>query len=110
MEEPGALKRAGRQIKNFYQEIWDRVAGDIVHNGNLHKFLQNITLLKALKDTSVVGTLDLVAKRLRRRANEFADLRCEVAVRNSPTCDANSQVAPHRLAMRGRSSHLANLR
>jgi len=51
MEEPGAMKRAGRQIRNVDQEIWDCVAGDIVHKGNLQKFLQNITLLKALKDT-----------------------------------------------------------
>jgi len=51
MEEPRAMKRAGRQIKNFDQKIWDRVAGDMVHKGNLHKHLQNITLLKAIKDT-----------------------------------------------------------
>jgi len=48
MEEPGAMKRAGSQIRNFDQEFWD---SDIVHKGNLQKFLQNITLLKALKDT-----------------------------------------------------------
>jgi len=51
MEEPGAKKRAGRQIRNFDQEIWDSVAGYIVHKGNLQKLLQNITLLKALKLT-----------------------------------------------------------
>jgi len=51
MEDPGAMKKAGRQTRNFDHEIWDRVAGDIVHKGNIHKFLQNIIPLQALKDT-----------------------------------------------------------
>jgi len=51
MEDPGAMKRAGRQTRNFDQEIWDRVAGDIVHKWNIHKFFQNIALLQTLIDT-----------------------------------------------------------
>jgi len=51
MDDPGAMQQAGRLIQNFDQERWDKVAYDIVHMGNLHKFLQNVTLLGALKDT-----------------------------------------------------------
>jgi len=48
MEDPGAMKRAGQQIKNFDQETWERVACDIVPKGNTHKFAQNAILFKAL--------------------------------------------------------------
>jgi len=50
-EESGAMKTAGQKIRNFDQETWDSDAGDIVHKGNLQRFLQNMALLKALKNT-----------------------------------------------------------
>jgi len=55
LEDPAAMKRLGRRIRNFDQVVWDEHSYDIVHQGNTHKFLQNITLLNALKNTQ--GTI-----------------------------------------------------
>jgi len=56
MEDPKAMKRAAqkRGIPNFNQSIWDRHLYGIVHEGNMHKFVQNLELYLALKST--VGT------------------------------------------------------
>jgi len=51
LEYPAAMKRLGRRIQNFDQVVWDEHSYNIVHQGNTHKFLQNITFLNALKNT-----------------------------------------------------------
>jgi len=53
MEDPKAMKRTAqkRGILNFSQSIWDRYSYGIVHEGNMHKFAQNLELYLALKGT-----------------------------------------------------------
>jgi len=53
MEDSKAMKRAtsGKSIPNFSQSIWDRYSYGIVHEGNMHKFAQNLELYLALKGT-----------------------------------------------------------
>jgi len=57
MEDPKAMKRAerGRGIPNFSQSIWHRHLYGIVHEGDRHKFAQNLELYLAIKGT--VGTM-----------------------------------------------------
>jgi len=54
MEDPKAMKRAAQRkgIPNFSQTIWDRYSYWIVHEGNMHKFAQNLELYLALKGTN----------------------------------------------------------
>jgi len=56
IEDPKTIKRAakGRGIPNFILCIWDRHSYGIVHEGNMHKFAQNIELYLLLKCT--IGT------------------------------------------------------
>jgi len=56
MEDPKAMKRATERgkIPNYDQSIWDKYSCEIVHEGNTHKFAQNLVLYLALKST--VGT------------------------------------------------------
>ncbi len=48
---PREHKVLGRKIKGFDKSVWDKVCLSIVYKGNLHKFKQNLDLLKELKDT-----------------------------------------------------------
>jgi ribA/ribD-fused uncharacterized protein len=45
---PRKLKALGRQIKNFDETIWEQHRADIVYNGNLYKFSQNLYLKKKM--------------------------------------------------------------
>lgn len=45
---PGAVKKIGREIKNYNDDIWSAKRFDIVVNGNLLKFSQNRNLLRDL--------------------------------------------------------------
>jgi len=53
MEDPKAVKRAAQRkgIPNFSHSIWDKHSYGIVHEGNTHKFAQNLELYLALKGT-----------------------------------------------------------
>jgi len=51
IDNPMVMKRMGRLIKRFDQEIWNKHSYNIVHKGNANKFAQNLKLFKALKDT-----------------------------------------------------------
>lgn len=46
------IKKLGRQVVGFNQNIWDDNKFDIVVRGNLLKFTQNISIKKILLDTS----------------------------------------------------------
>lgn len=50
-EDPKEIKKLGREVINFDDEIWDTVADDVVLNANLAKFSQNEDLKKLLLDT-----------------------------------------------------------
>jgi len=50
-EDPKEIKKLGREVINFDDEIWDAVADDVVLNANLAKFSQNEDLKKLLLDT-----------------------------------------------------------
>jgi ribA/ribD-fused uncharacterized protein len=49
--DPGEMKKLGRQIKGFDQEIWDNKASIIVTMGNIMKFSQNPELWEILDKT-----------------------------------------------------------
>lgn len=49
--DPAVQKRLGRQVKNFVDEEWMKVAYDIVVAGNRAKFSQNPAFNEALKKT-----------------------------------------------------------
>jgi ribA/ribD-fused uncharacterized protein len=49
------IKRLGRSVKNFLQELWDREKEDIVYRGNYLKFTQNRQLQTKLLDLYFVG-------------------------------------------------------
>lgn len=50
-ENPHLIKKYGRLIRNFDEEIWDQHKFDIIVNGNKLKFGQNPKLLKRLLQT-----------------------------------------------------------
>lgn len=50
---PIEIKKLGRIVKNFNQEIWDLNKFDIMINGLKLKFSQNINLRERLKETSL---------------------------------------------------------
>lgn len=50
--DPGDMKKLGRQIKNFDQEVWNDNAYDIVTRGNVMKFSQNPELWDILNKTN----------------------------------------------------------
>ena len=50
--DPEIAKGLGRSVKGFKGEIWDQYKIDIVREGNLAKFKQNITLGEYLKNTN----------------------------------------------------------
>ena len=50
-ETPKVQKDLGRLVKGFDSDKWDRVKEDIVFNGNLAKFTQNISLMCLMLDT-----------------------------------------------------------
>ena len=50
--EPSDQKRYGREVKNFNQERWDKLAKGIVYMGNFAKFTQNEDLKKILLATA----------------------------------------------------------
>ncbi len=50
-KDPREMKKLGRQIKNFDQEIWDAKAQTIVTLGNIMKFSQNPELWEVLDKT-----------------------------------------------------------
>ena len=54
-EHPGDIKKLGRQIKNFNEEIWNKNKINIVVKGNILKFSQNEELKNFL-----IGTGDKV--------------------------------------------------
>jgi hypothetical protein len=49
---PARQKILGRQVKNFDRFTWDKVARDIVYDGNFLKFSQNDLLQKKLFSTA----------------------------------------------------------
>lgn len=51
----GEVKKYGRMVKNFSEELWNSKRFDIVVEGNFHKFSQNQTLKEFL-----IGTKDRV--------------------------------------------------
>jgi ribA/ribD-fused uncharacterized protein len=51
-EEPKEQKKLGRIVKNFDEEIWNKIADIIVYEANLAKFSQNTNLKKLLLDTN----------------------------------------------------------
>ena len=48
---PGVQKGLGRQVKNFSEEEWAKVAREIVYKGSECKYTQNISLCKELIST-----------------------------------------------------------
>ena len=48
---PKIIKKYGRQVKNFNQQVWDNVKYNIMKNGLNLKFSQNKNLKKKLLDT-----------------------------------------------------------
>lgn len=53
--DPSVQKQVGRNVRGFDETKWNKVAKEIVYNGNHAKFTQNATLLKQLLQT--VGTM-----------------------------------------------------
>lgn len=51
MKNPREIKKMGRKIKNFDEDEWDQNKFDIIYQGNLEKFSQNIHLKKQLLET-----------------------------------------------------------
>ncbi|MBI3633037.1 MAG: NADAR family protein [Candidatus Vogelbacteria bacterium] len=50
-ESPKECKQLGRQVCGFISSEWDKVSRDIVYEGNIAKFSQNVELKKQLLDT-----------------------------------------------------------
>jgi len=50
-EDPKEIKKLGREVINFDDDVWDSVADDVVFNANLAKFSQNDDLKSLLLDT-----------------------------------------------------------
>lgn len=48
---PGEIKKLGREVRNFDQEIWDKNKLNIVVKANYYKFTQNTNLLNQLMAT-----------------------------------------------------------
>ena len=48
---PKCVKRLGRQIKNFKEDVWKAHRELIIYNGNIAKFSQNKNLLSKLLNT-----------------------------------------------------------
>ena len=48
----GQIKKLGRQVVGFNQQIWDDNKFDIIVRGNLFKFSQNSIIKKNLLDTN----------------------------------------------------------
>jgi len=48
---PSAVKRMGRQVKNFDEKIWKKHNRRIIYEGNKLKFTQNPALLGELEST-----------------------------------------------------------
>lgn len=44
----GEVKRLGREVKNYNDDVWSKIRFDVVVNGNILKFSQNEDLLKDL--------------------------------------------------------------
>lgn len=51
LNEPEEIKRIGRHIKNFNQELWEIYCLDVVEKGNMAKFSQNEKLRDELFST-----------------------------------------------------------
>ena len=51
-KSPAEAKKLGRQVKDFDQAIWNTHRGQIVVNGNYHKFSQNPDLKSFLLKTN----------------------------------------------------------
>ncbi|WPC38222.1 NADAR family protein [Brachyspira hyodysenteriae] len=49
--QPKAIKELGRKVKNFNDELWDKMKYKIVFTGNYHKFSQNTNLRNFLLST-----------------------------------------------------------
>jgi len=49
--KPGSAKAIGREVRNFVKEVWDEHAGNIVVEGNYHKFSQHESLKSFLIKT-----------------------------------------------------------
>ena len=50
-DDPGNAKSLGREVKEFDAVIWDESKTGLVIEGNLHKFRQNPSLLRFLRNT-----------------------------------------------------------
>jgi ribA/ribD-fused uncharacterized protein len=50
-KDPMKIKKLGRKILNFHEEIWNKVKYSIVLNGNYNKFIQNDDLREFLIST-----------------------------------------------------------
>lgn len=51
LHEPAEIKKVGRNVQNFNQELWESRCLDVVEKGNMEKFSQNEELKKKLFDT-----------------------------------------------------------
>ena len=49
--QPKAIKELGRKVKNFNDELWDKMKYKIVFTGNYYKFSQNTDLRNFLLST-----------------------------------------------------------
>lgn len=49
--KPNEAKKLGRKVKNFNPVIWDKYKLEIVKEGILHKFQQNLIIKKLLLET-----------------------------------------------------------
>lgn len=51
LDDPNEIKKQGRHVKNFNQDIWESNCQEIVENGNMAKFSQNEKLKEKLIST-----------------------------------------------------------
>lgn len=51
LDEPSEIKKIGRHVKNFNQELWEISCQDVVEKGNMAKFSQNEDLKDLLFST-----------------------------------------------------------
>lgn len=51
LDDPNEIKKQGRHVNNFNQDIWESNCQEIVENGNMAKFSQNEKLKEQLIST-----------------------------------------------------------
>ena len=51
-DSPKVQKALGRQVKNFNQARWEKIARTVVYQGNYAKYTQHVDLMEKLLDTN----------------------------------------------------------